>query len=204
MSTTNETAAGADNGETPAKRGGLKSILLKLLFVMAALFAVLCAIIAMQPGEFSVTRTATMAAAPAAVFEQVNTLSNWEAWSPWAEKDPNAKITYEGPSSGQGSKFSWNGNADVGAGSMTITESKPSELVRLQLAFVRPMEGKCDVEFAFKPEGDQTAVSWTMSGENNFIAKAVSLVMDCDAMIGSDFEKGLANIKSVVEEKPAG
>jgi hypothetical protein len=204
MSTTNEPATGADNGGSPVKRSGFKSILLKLLFVLVALFAVLCAIIAMRPGEFSVTRTATMAAAPAAVFEQVNDLKKWETWSPWAKIDPNAKMTYEGPSTGEGSKASWDGNSNVGAGTMTITESKPSELIRMRLDFVRPMEGTSDVEFTFKPEGDQTAVSWSMSGKNNFIAKAIGLVFDCEAMIGTEYEKGLANLKSIVEEKPAG
>jgi uncharacterized protein YndB with AHSA1/START domain len=179
-----------------------KSILGKIAIVLAAAVALLCVFIAMQPEDFNVSRTATMAAAPADVFAQVNDFHNWEAWSPWAKMDPNAKSTFEGPTSGEGSKFSWDGNSDVGAGSMTILESKPNELVRIKLDFVRPFEGTSDVVFTLQPEGDNTAVTWNMSGKNNFIAKAISLVIDCDKMIGESYEKGLANIKSIVEKKP--
>jgi hypothetical protein len=61
------------------------------------------------------------------------------------------------------------------------------------------MAGTCEAEFTFKPEGNQTVVTWTMTGKNNFIAKAMSLVMDCDKMVGGQFEKGLASIKSIAE-----
>jgi Polyketide cyclase / dehydrase and lipid transport len=182
---------------------GWKSIVGKILLVLAAGVAVLCVFIAMQPDDFHVSRTATMASTPDAVFSQVNDFHNWEAWSPWAKLDPNAKSTFEGPTSGEGSKFSWDGNSDVGAGSMTILESKPNERVRIKLDFVRPFEGTSDVVFTLKPEGDNTAVTWSMAGKNNFIAKAIGLVIDCDKMIGESYEKGLASIKSIVEAKPA-
>jgi hypothetical protein len=56
-------------------------------------------------------------------------------------------------------------------------------------------------EFSFKPEGDKTVVTWAMYGTNNFIGKAVSLLMNCDKMVGGQFEKGLASIKTLVEAK---
>jgi uncharacterized protein YndB with AHSA1/START domain len=182
---------------------GWKSIVGKILLVLAAGVAVLCVFIAMQPDDFNVSRSTTMAATPDAVFSQVNDFHNWEAWSPWAKLDPNSKSTFEGPTSGEGSKFSWDGNSDVGAGSMTILESKPNERVRIKLDFVRPFEGTSDVVFTLKPEGDNTAVTWSMAGKNNFVAKAIGLVIDCDTMIGESYETGLANIKSIVEAKPA-
>jgi hypothetical protein len=189
---------------TAPRKGKWKLILGRAALVFAALVAILCIVIAMQPEDFAVSRTATMAAAPADVFAQVNDFHNWEAWSPWAKLDPNAKGTYEGPTSGEGSKFSWDGDANVGAGSMTILESKPNERIRIKLDFVRPFAGTSDVEFTFRPEGDQTAVTWKMAGKNNFIAKAIGLVMDCEKMCGEQFDQGLASIKSIVEKKPNG
>jgi hypothetical protein len=177
-------------------------LFLKIVFVLAALIAVLLVVIAMQPADFRVSRSMAMAAPPAAVFEQVNDFHKWEAWSPWIKIDPNAKGTYEGPSSGAGSKFSWDGNSDVGAGSMAILDSKPNEHVHIKLDFIRPMEGTSDVNFRIKPEGDGTNVTWTMEGKNNFIGKAMSLVIDCDKMIGEYYEQGLASMKAIVE-KPA-
>jgi hypothetical protein len=82
---------------------------------------------------------------------------------------------------------------------MTIIESRPSELIRIKLEFFKPFAGNSIAEFTFKPEGNQTAVTWSMAGENNFMAKAVHLFINMDKMIGGQFEKGLAQMKAVVE-----
>jgi hypothetical protein len=110
--------------------------------------------------------------------------------------DPNAKSTFEGPTSGEGAKFAWDGNSDVGAGNMTITEAVPNDHVRIRLEFIRPFAGVNDTLFTIKPAGDKTNVTWTMSGRNNFITKAISLFMDCDKMVGPQFEKGLASMET--------
>ena len=103
---------------------------------------------------------------------------------------------------GVGAVCSWEGNNNVGAGSCTIIESKPGELVRCRMDWKRPMEGTSTVDFTFKPEGKQTAVTWSMSGDKNFMAKAIHLFMNMDKMIGGQFEKGLAEMKSIVEAAP--
>jgi hypothetical protein len=185
-----------------AKKRGIRYYLGRVALALAGLIAILCAIIAMQPAEFAVSRSMTMAAPPDAVFAQVNNLHNWEAWSPWAKLDPNAKMTYEGPTDGEGAKVSWNGDANVGAGSMTILDSKPNDEVHIKTDFVRPFEGTNDVVFTFKPEAGGTNVTWSMSGKNNFIAKAIGLVMDCEKMCGDYFIEGLTSIKGLVEQKP--
>lgn len=176
----------------------LKKTLLALL-ILAAGFAV---VVALQPSDFRVSRSAKMAAPPETVFAQVNDFHQWQAWSPWAKLDPNAKFSYSGPASGPGAVFRWAGNNEIGEGAMTILESKPGELIRIQLDFLKPMSGTSTAEFTFRPEADQTSVTWSMFGKNNFIAKAMGLFMNCDEMIGGQFEKGLAQMKSVVEAAP--
>jgi hypothetical protein len=175
----------------------LKFILLGLVAVVG-LFALVAAF---QPSDFRVTRTATIAAPPAVVFEQVNTLKNWDNWSPWAKLDPNCQQAFTGPASGVGSAFAWAGNSKVGEGKMTITESQSPSLVKMNLEFIKPFAGTNVTEFTFQPQGDATAVTWTMSGKNNFAGKCFSLVMSCDKMVGGDFEKGLASMKAVAEAK---
>jgi len=142
-----------------------------------------------------------MLAAPSTVFDQVNDLHKWEAWSPWAKMDPNAKSSYEGPAAGMGAKMSWDGNMKVGAGNMTIIESRPNQWIRFQLVFLKPLAATNLAEFTFQPQGDQTLVSWTMSGKNNFMSKVMSLFMNCDKMVGGQFEQGLAQLKAIVESK---
>lgn len=173
----------------------------KIISIVIILLIALAGFINTRPDEFSVTRSATINAPAAKIFEQVNNLKKWENWSPWAKLDPSAKTTFEGPDAGVGAIMRWDGNMDVGAGSMTITDSKPDELIAFQLDFLKPMEGTNTAEFTFKPEGERTMVNWTMSGKNNFIAKAMGLFIDCEKMVGEQFDKGLANIKAVVEAK---
>jgi hypothetical protein len=177
----------------------MKKKLLIVLGILAAIVVVFVIVAALQPSEYRVSRSATMAAPAAAIFPHVNELKKWEPWSPWMKLDPNAKSTLEGPEGGQGAAMSWAGNNEVGEGKMTITESKPNELVRFHLEFYKPMAGESDAEFTFKPEGNGTTVTWSMTGKNNFLGKVMCLVMDMDQMIGGQFEKGLNSIKGVVE-----
>src|SRR5262245_65896839 len=88
-------------------------MLKKILIVIALIVVVFLIIVALQPAEFHVARTASVAAPAEAVFAQVNELKKWEAWSPWAKIDPAMKQTYEGPATGTGASSRWAGNSQV-------------------------------------------------------------------------------------------
>lgn len=173
----------------------IKKILLSLL----AIIALILIVAAFQPGEFRVTRSATIAAPAAEIFPAINDLHRWTAWSPWEKLDPAMQRTFEGPAAGVGASYAWEGNSAVGAGKMTITESRPAEAIRIKLEFFKPMPGICPTEFTFRPEGKGTNVTWTMSGTNNYVSKVFCLFMNMDKMIGGDFEKGLATLKANAE-----
>lgn len=173
-------------------------MLKKILLLLAAVIVIFLVVVAMQPADFRITRSAVINAPASAVFAQINDYHNWNDWSPWAKLDPNARNSFDGPPSGVGAKFSWTGNNEVGEGSMTITESKPSELVVMKLEFIKPFAATNTTEFTLKPAAKGTTVTWTMSGKNNFMAKAMGVFMDCDKMVGGKFEEGLANLGAVV------
>ena len=173
-----------------------------ILGTLAVIIVGFVVVVALQPAEFRVARSATMSAPAAAVFAQVNDLHKWEAWSPWAKRDPAMKQTYDGAPAGVGAISAWAGNREVGEGRMTITESRPDELIRFRLEFFKPFTATNTAEFAFKSEGNQTTVTWSMAGNNNFMAKAVGLFMNMDRLVGGDFEKGLAAMKALVEAAP--
>jgi hypothetical protein len=177
-------------------------MLKRILIALVALIIVFVAVVAMQPDEFKVERTATIAAEPAAVFEQVNDFHNWEAWSPWAKLDPDAKVSFEGAPAGTGSVFKWSGNDQVGEGSMMMTESLPNQVLMVKTRMVKPMEMRSETQFSLKPNGAGTDVTWTMSGQHNFISKAMCLVMNGTKMLGGEMGKGLAEMKKVVEAPP--
>jgi len=174
-------------------------MLKKILIGLAVVIIVFVVVVAMQPAEFRITRSATIAAPPADVFAQVNDFHHWEAWSPWAKLDPAAKNSFEGPSAGTGAIFKWSGNSQVGEGTMTMTESHPNDSIKITIDFARPMAGTNVAEFTFKPEGSQTVVTWSMTGRSNFVGKAFCLFVNMDKMVGGEFEKGLAQMKTVVE-----
>src|SRR5688572_22597837 len=167
----------------------LKKLLIVIAVLVVAIVAVLV-IASMQPADFRVQRSITIAAPPATVFPHVNDLHKFQEWSPWAKLDPNAKMTYEGPESGTGAKYQWAGNNKVGEGAMSIIDSRPNEKVDFKLEFKKPFEATNTADFVFKPESDKTSVTWGMSGQKNLIMKAMGMFMDCDKMIGADFEKG--------------
>jgi hypothetical protein len=169
----------------------------KILIGLVAVIAIILIVAATRPADFRVERSATLSASPEALFEHVNDHRKFTVWNPFMKLDPNVKTTYSGPDSGVGAVCSWDGNKDIGAGSCTIIESKPGDLVRSRMDWKRPMEGTATVDFTFKPEGDKTVVTWAMYGKNGFMGKLVSLFMDCDKMCGTHFEKGLASLGEV-------
>ena len=129
----------------------------------------------------------------------MNDLRRFQDWSPWAKLDPQCKIVFSGPPAGAGAAFSWDGNNKVGAGGMACTASEPASRLEFRLDFLRPMQATNTTVFTFRSAGEGTVVTWSMTGRNNLFSKAFGLIVDCDKMIGKDFEKGLASLKTLAE-----
>ena len=176
-----------------------KPILNIILIAIPAIIVVVLIIVAMQPSNYRVARSLAITAPQDAVFPHMNELKKWEVWNPWGKADPNMKLTYGGPASGVGANYSWAGNNEVGEGRATITESRPGESVKYKMEFFKPMSATSEMEFAFKPQGNQTEVTVTVTGEKNFMAKAFCLFMSMDKMIGGKFEKALPDLKAITE-----
>jgi hypothetical protein len=177
----------------------MKLFLKRVGIIFILVLVTFCLIVSMQPANYRVERSAVIGATPEGVFPHLNDLHKWQAWSPWAKRDPATRYTYDGPPAGVGAAFTWAGNAEVGEGKMAIIESRPNELVRYQLDFIKPMQGSAEAEIALKPEGAGSRVTWAMIGKNNFLSKAFCLFVNMDKMVGGDFEAGLANLRGVVE-----
>jgi hypothetical protein len=177
----------------------LKNILISLAVVIV-LFLVF---VVTRPADYRVQRSTRLTAPAALLFPYVNNHHLFNEWNPWLKLDPNAKNSYRGPDAGVGAVCVWDGNSDIGAGSATITESKPNELVRMRMDWIRPMKGVGTVEFTFKPEGEETVVIWSMYGKNNFIGKLASVFIDCEKIVGPQFEKGLTDLGKLAAAHPA-
>jgi uncharacterized protein YndB with AHSA1/START domain len=178
----------------------LTKILITVVIAVALAVAGLAAMIAHQPSKFSVSRSTPIAASPVDVFSEVNDFRNWEAWWRRDASKPALRATLEGPAAGKGAILRWSGNDDEG--SMTILESQPPTQIKTRLAIVRPDPWTADMVFGFAPEGSGTTVTWTWTGENDFLLKAMVLfILKEDKVIGPELERGLAQIKAIAEQK---
>ena len=178
----------------------LKTILLGGLVVVAAGVAGVLGYAATKPDEFRVQRSVTIKAPPEAVFALINDYRKWTAWSPWEKKDPNLKRIYSGASSGVGAAYAWEGDSNVGTGSMLITEATPSRIA-LDLNFQKPFEARNKVVFALDSTGLTTDVTWSMHGPAPFLSKLIQVFCNFDTMVGGEFENGLAAMKAAAEKQ---
>jgi uncharacterized protein YndB with AHSA1/START domain len=172
-----------------------------ILLVIALLIAGVLIFAATKPDVFRVERKAVIEAPPEKLFVLINDFKQWGPWSPWEKKDPAMKRSFGANSAGQGATYAWQGNKDVGQGSMEIVESVTPSRIRLKLDFVQPFEAHNVVTFTLTPQGKGTEISWAMEGPVPYFAKIIHVFINMDAMVGGDFEAGLASLKTLTEKQ---
>lgn len=171
-----------------------------IAIIIVVLIAALLIFAATKPDTFRVQRAASIKAPPEKIFALINDLRRWDAWSPWEKKDPAMRRAFGATTAGKGATYAWDGNKDVGQGSMEIVESITPNKVALKLDFVKPFEAHNIVEFKLEPKGDATNVTWSMQGHTPYFAKIIHVFFNMDSMVGKDFETGLANLKAAAEK----
>lgn len=176
-----------------------KNVVLYLALTLVVVFVALAALVTFRPDKFQVCRSTIIHAPPKAVFPHVNQLSAWGAWSPFEKVDPDMEKTFEGPMSGEGAVLRWNGNSQAGAGSSTIVRSVPDQLIQIDLQMIKPFGCQNEVLFTFQPVEEETLVTWQMTGDVGYFGKILHLIISMDNMVGGQFEKGLADLKTIVE-----
>ncbi|NOK08865.1 SRPBCC family protein [Corallococcus exercitus] len=173
----------------------LKKILLGAAVVLVAFLG----FVATRPSTFEIKRSTTVRAPASVVYGLVADFNKVATWSPFMKPDPVRKDTYAGVPATVGHSVTWTSTDNSSEGKMTISSLKPPEQLQLQLDFVKPFEATNETVFRFEPAGNDTRVTWVMSGQNGFLSKAFSVFMDVDKMVGSDFEAGLDTLKDLAE-----
>ena len=172
----------------------------KIAALIAVVIVAVLGFASTKPDTFRIERSLTIKAPPDKVFALINDFHQWEAWSPWAKRDPAMKATYSGAATGNGAAYEWSGNREVGAGRMEILDAAAPTKVSIKLDFMQPIEGHNTAEFTLAPHDDSTTVTWAMFGPSPFIAKVMGLFFSMDSMVGKDFEQGLSNLKGMAEK----
>lgn len=179
---------------------------LKILLGSAFFLGIMLFLVGMfvAPKYFTVNRSTTINAPSETVYPYIASLESLDKWSPWSKKDPAMKNTFEGGLGTVGSVNRWDSQVDeVGAGSQTITKLVPNQAIHTRLDFIRPYEGTNTANIKLKPNKDnsETKVTWNIRGDFTFMESIFMMFMDMDAQIGPDFEKGLASLKTQVEQE---
>ena len=155
---------------------------------------------ATKPDSFRVQRVVLINAPSDKVFPLINDIRAWTVWSPYEKKDPAMKRSYGAVTAGKGATYAWQGDKNVGQGSIEMVESGPRKIV-IKLDFLKPFEAHNMGEFLMEPKGDSTSVTWATYGPSPYISKVIGTFINIDDMIGRDFEKGLADLKAAAEKK---
>lgn len=148
---------------------------------------------------FTVARSVAIDAPAERVVPLVASLRSWQLWSPWEDLDPDLVRDYSGPESGVGSRYAWSGNRKAGRGTMEVTAADPGE-VRIALEFLKPWRASNTARFIFEAMPGGTAVTWEMTGAQTGLARIFALAVGMDRLVGKDFERGLAALKTAAEQ----
>lgn len=154
-----------------------------------------------DPAKFTTTERSTLIHAPAEVILALLTdFTEWPAWSPFDGIDPALQREYGGEQGSVGAHYAWHGNRKAGAGSMTVS-AIAADGTDIDLQFTKPFKTESMVHFGLAQSGESTTVVWTMYSPKNAVSRVMGIFMNFDTMIGGDFEKGLAKLKTLAESR---
>lgn len=174
---------------------------MRLRFLVFAALLVMAVFVFLQTRSslYQVERSTHIAATPREVYRHLDDLREWQRWSPWDALDPKLKRSFGGPTHGKGATYAWEGNAQVGKGRVIISDVKPPQSLTYQVLFEQPLQTEMRYEFTLAADGDGSSVSWAFHGEHPFWAKLFGVFFDLDKQLGADMEKGLADLKLLIE-----
>jgi len=159
---------------------------------------------AMADDTYTVERSTTIDAPPERIYGQVADFHNWTHWSPWEDVDPDLERAYSGAEAGAGAVYAWSGNRKAGRGRMEITEASEPSRVQIDLVFEKPWKAHNTTVFTIEPEGSGSRVVWSMTGKKTVMTKVMGIFTSMDKLLGPDFEKGLARLRTTTEKSEAG
>lgn len=155
-----------------------------------------------RDGHFNYERSGIINAPADKIFPYISDLKKGGLWSPYEKIDPSMKKTFSGPDGQAGMVMEFEGNSEAGTGKLELLKVVPNDYVEIKLTLTKPFYGENLIVYTLGRgvEGN-TKFTWTMSGDGGFISKLVTLLIDCDKMVGAQFEQGISNLKNLVESR---
>lgn len=173
-----------------------------IALVVAAAIALLLLYAATRPDTMRIERSVRIDAGADRIHPLINDMRHFNIWNPYNHKDPTMKASYTGPEAGPGASYAFDGNKNVGKGSIQIIEPAAPDVVRMRLDMTAPMACHNLIDFTLAPLTPHTTqVTWAMTGPCPFIGKLMGVVFNMDKMVGRDFETGLTSLKKLAEQR---
>jgi uncharacterized protein YndB with AHSA1/START domain len=142
--------------------------------------------------KFEVEKSRRIEAPAERVWPHVREFENWPAWSPWLNAEPDCKLDYRADGRG----YTWKGEI-VGSGEIEVLGEEPGRSLDLRLTFLEPWKATNRTSFRLDEGDGTTEVTWDMTGSLPFFLFWMKKMMS--AWVGTDYERGLAMLKDVVE-----
>ncbi|MEE9429498.1 MAG: SRPBCC family protein [Melioribacteraceae bacterium] len=170
-----------------------------LAFIFMIVFALVVALFVSN--EMNYEKSITINAPIDSVWENVNSLSDLDKWSPWNDYDPNMKKEMTGTDGTIGAKQSWDSDHEkVGKGSQAIAKINAPTLFETDLKFYEPFESEAIAYVKLVDEGSSTKVTWGFESEMNYPFNLMKLLMDMEEAMDKDWNNGLGKLKQLSEK----
>lgn len=177
-------------------------ILKRIGLGILAIIAILLIVALFVPNDFNYEKSITINKPIEQVWENTNSLTDLDKWSPWMEYDPNMKKELTGIDGTVGAKSSWESeNEHVGKGSQTITKIEAPTLFATELKFYKPYESEAQGFVKLKSEGNKTIVTWGFESDIPYPFNLMKLTMNMEEAMGKDFNFGLSKLKKLCENQ---
>ncbi len=172
----------------------------KVVLVILLAIASLLIYAAFKDSHYRISREIVIKADIAKLFPYINNSQKTNEWMPWAEMDPQMKMTYSGPAEGFGSAAHWESAGPMGVGQSEVIESLLNDKVTTKLKYEKPRAMEQLAEMSLSAVEGGTLVRWSVEGTNDFMGRLVCVFINMDQMVGDMFSKGLNKFKTLMEE----
>lgn len=174
-------------------------MLKKIGLTVVVLILVFLGYVSTREGKFNYERSGLIEASAEKIFPYISNFKLGHEWSPYEKLDPNMKKTFTGNDGEVGSTMEFEGNMNSGSGKLEILKIAPNEMVEIRLTMLKPFYGVNLITYKLIPEDKGTRFSWSMSGDGGFMGKLMTVLIDCEAMVGGQFNQGIASLKALIE-----
>jgi uncharacterized protein YndB with AHSA1/START domain len=178
-------------------------IIKKIIFGLLVIIAILLIAALFVKKDYAVEREITINKPIDSVFNYVKLMKNQDNFSVWNKKDPNSIRTFKNTDGEVGFIYSWDSkNDEVGAGEQEILKITPNKRIDFELRFKRPFEATDQAYLITEPANNgATKVKWGFNGSMKYPMNLMLPIMDMENMLGNDLQKGLDDLKVILESK---